>query len=103
MFDCCRAEFTPPTRGGVNNDRCDDDIDVDESRDCILIFGCRPLSEVSAVSTVALEFIERLEQCARPDGSIVFPSMEFFTWTPGDNGEFLPMFKRELLFRPPTN
>lgn len=47
---------------------------------------------MSAVSTVALEFIDRLEECALSDESITFPTMDFFQWTPGDVGEFVAAF-----------
>ena len=58
VFDCCRAAFEQPDRGtGV---QAAPELDTDEARNCILIFGCPPLGTVSAVSTVALEFIEKL-------------------------------------------
>ena len=60
------------------------EIATDESRNCLLIFGCKPLGEVSAVSTVAIDFIDRLEACALSDGSIVIPTLELLKWTPGD-------------------
>ena len=31
----------------------------------------------------------------------MFPTMEFFKWTPGDFGETVPNFKEELELRPP--
>ena len=74
----------------------DSEIATDESRNCLLIFGCKPLGEVSAVSTVAIEFIDRLEACALGDGSITFPTMDFFSWTPGDEGEFVTAFNMPL-------
>ena len=100
VFDCCRAAFDQPDRGtGV---QADPELDTDEARNCILIFGCPPLGTVSAVSTVALEFIEKLEASALPDGSIRFPTMDFFRWTPGDDGETVPNFKEDLELRPPN-
>ena len=70
----------------------DCEIATDESRNTLLIFGCKPLGEVSAVSSVAIEFIDRLEACALSDGSITFPTIDFISWTPGDEGEFVTAF-----------
>ena len=58
IFDCCRAEFVRPDRGAHDkmNDGSNDMEEAEEKRNCILTFGCRPNSSVSAVSTVANEF-----------------------------------------------
>ena len=42
----------------------------DSDQNLMLIFGCQPNSGVTAVSTIANEFIERLSQNKKPDGSI---------------------------------
>ena len=79
----------------------DQNIETDETGNCVFIFACKPGGEASAVSTVALEFIQKLEDCALSDGSISFPSLDFFTWTPGAHGEFTAAFKEPVQFRPP--
>ena len=39
VFDCCRAEFELPDRGaGVQE--VEDELETDESRNCIFVFGC---------------------------------------------------------------
>lgn len=64
VFDCCRAEFELPDRGaGVQE--VEEELETDESRNCIFVFGCQPLGSVSAVSTIAMEFIEQLEECEK--------------------------------------
>ena len=92
IFDCCRAEFVEPNRGlpGANELIIGEESDY---RNCILTFGCRPNSDVSAISTVASEFFSIIERNRGTDGSITFPSIEFLTWTPGDGGELTVMFK----------
>ena len=103
VFDCCRANFEQPTRGtGDNGGDGECEIATDESRNCLLIFGCKPLGEVSAVSTVAIEFIEMVASCAEQDGSITLPTMDLLRWTPGDEGEFVTAFNHTLYFRLPT-
>ena len=51
---------------------------------------------------MALKFIERIKASEKSDGSITFPTMEFFTWTPGEDGELTINFKYYLQFRPST-
>ena len=87
MFDSCRADFVPPDRGGIDNQKQESDGEAHEARNCVLIFGCKPLGAVSAVSTVATEFIERLRACTQPNDSITFPTISFLKWTPGDEGD----------------
>ena len=59
--------------------------------------------EVSGVSTLAVAFIEKLKSlCMQPDESINFPTPEWYTWTPGDDGIHMPKYKNILQFRPPA-
>ena len=98
VFDCCRADFTPPSRGvGVNN-QVKDDIEDEEgaNRNIILTFGCAPNSSVDAVSTIAEEYIRNLCADTNSEGYINFPSREFLTWSPGDDGETVTLFKEWL-------
>jgi hypothetical protein len=55
VFDCCRAAFVDPHRGGGQQAQ-EEGEDDDDYRNCFLIFGCKPNSTVAAVSTVATEF-----------------------------------------------
>lgn len=82
-----------PGRGVGCTQEPDQNVETDEHRNCLFIFGCRPYGEVSAVSTVALEFIEQLKLCEQDDGSIKFPTEDFLFWTPGDEGEKVVAFK----------
>lgn len=105
-FDCCRANFTPPAKAdsrGVGTNDGSDDSDEDDVCNCFLTFGCMAGLTVSGVSTLAVSFIEKLKSlCTLPDQSIEFPSQEFFTWTPGNDGHHLPKYKNILQFRPPA-
>ena len=79
VFDCCRADFTPPHRGGISNQPVDDfdEDEEDADRNCVLTFGCGPNSTVAAVSTIAQEYLERFSQEMDDSGTITFPSMSF--------------------------
>ena len=72
------------------------------SRNFIAVFSCRPGGEpIVYEPSVAVEFIDKLESTAETDGSILFPTMEIFVWTPGNNdGEFACAFNHSLLFNP---
>ena len=101
VFDCCRAAFEIPDRSGNAQD-AEPEMENEDMRNCILIFGCPPQGKVSAVSTVALELIDQLQASALTDGSIRFPTLDFFGWRPGDDGDTVANFKEDLEFRPPT-
>ena len=76
MFDCCRAQFEAPGTRGVGESN--GGVEVDEEGNCILIFGCKPSGTVAAISTIATEFIGKLEENIQADGSIKFPEFETF-------------------------
>ena len=92
VFDCCRADFKPPEehRGGVPG--LSEIDDGSSTRNCVLTFGCQPNSAVSAVSTLAREYLQRLSQSPDGHGNIIFPSLDFLKWTPGEGGEHIPLF-----------
>ena len=59
LFDCCREELKIELMTGMGDDPV---IESDSDQNLMLIFGCQPNSGVTAVSTIANEFIERLNQ-----------------------------------------
>ena len=65
VFDCCRETWVNPsfTRGSGDGADGDPDLVVGNAdlENTILIFGCAPGKEVAAVSTVATEFIQQLQ------------------------------------------
>ena len=103
VFDCCRAEFTVPTRGGGNNEAGDENFDEGnalENRNCILTFGCAPSGGVDAVSTIAQEYLQHLCADTDSEGNIQFPSLDFLKWNPGNGGDHVTLFTEQLVFNP---
>ena len=86
IFDCCRQQMTEEMRSrGVNPPQ--DNQPMDDYVNLIFVFGCPPNSGVSAKSTIAVEFFEKLSSVAKPyDGSVFLPSA-FQFWHPGGDGE----------------
>lgn len=70
-----------------------DEDEEDADRNCVLTFGCGPNSTVSAVSTIAHEYLQRFSQGIDDHGTITFPSMDFLSWSPGDGGDHVILFK----------
>jgi len=54
VFDCCRENFTLPGRG--NGD--EEIVDMSGYRNTFMTFGCPPNKEVSARSTLAVEYFK---------------------------------------------
>lgn len=69
VFDCCRASFTAPNRGVGPIGGADElEDEEDAGRNCILTFGCPPNGGVSAVSTIATEYLQKFMQCGDSQG-----------------------------------
>ena len=52
---------------------------------------------MSAVSTIASEYLRYLSEGIDSEGNISFPSEDFNTWTPGDEGEMVMLYKEKLI------
>jgi len=104
-FDCCREEWSPPiveeVKRGIKNNANSAESSDDSDCNCFITFGCMAGREVSAISTLAVEYIEKLKKnCMQPDGSIVFPTESFLTWIPGDDGQHAPKYQNKVQIRP---
>ena len=96
ILDCCREKIPLPKKAG--NVDLEGNNSEEVYSNCVISFGCPPSKTVNADSKIAVEYFEKLRQCADPqDGSVLVPGDLFYRWKPNQQGETLAMANDDLV------